>query len=60
MINEIKKDAEVRMKKCLENLRQEFSHLRTGRAHPGLLDQIKVDYYGGQHLSIASSQRING
>ena len=46
MINEIIKDAESRMKKSIESLKNEMSKIRTGRAHPGLLDQVMVDYYG--------------
>lgn len=46
MLNEIKKDAETRMSKSIEALRQELSKIRTGRAHPSLLDHIQVDYYG--------------
>ncbi len=46
MIDEIIKDAEVRMGKSIESLHTEFAKIRTGRAHPSLLDQIHVDYYG--------------
>ncbi len=46
MINEIKNDAEVRMEKCLEVFQIHLSKIRTGRASPGLLDGITVDYYG--------------
>lgn len=46
MINEIKKTAEDKMKKSVEALKAEFGKVRTGRAHPGLLDHVKVDYYG--------------
>jgi len=46
MIDEIIKDAEVRMGKSIDSLHTEFSKIRTGRAHPSLLDQIRVDYYG--------------
>ena len=46
MINEIIKDAQVRMNKSIEALKNEMSKIRTGRAHPGLLDQVMVDYYG--------------
>ena len=46
MIEDIKKDAGIRMTKSLESLQQDFSRIRTGRAHPSLLDHIKVDYYG--------------
>lgn len=46
MINDIKKDAEGRMKKAVEALANNFNKIRTGRAHPSLLDGINVDYYG--------------
>ena len=46
MINDIKKDAEARMKKAVEVLALNFNKIRTGRAHPSLLDGILVDYYG--------------
>lgn len=46
MINEINKDTEKRMQKCIESLRGEFTKLRTGRAHPSLLEHIKVAYFG--------------
>ena len=48
MIDTILKDAEKRMQKSLDNLRQEFSKIRTGRAHPSLLDHITVPYYGNE------------
>lgn len=46
MINEIKKDAEVRMEKCVEAFKTTISKVRTGRASPALLDGIVVEYYG--------------
>lgn len=46
MINDIKKDAETRMKKAIEALGNNFNKIRTGRAHPSLLDGIMVNYYG--------------
>ena len=46
MINEINQDAERRMKKAVETLQNELIKIRTGRAHPNLLDQVMVDYYG--------------
>ena len=46
MIDEIIQDAESRMKKSVESLRTELTKIRTGRAHPSLLDQVMVDYYG--------------
>lgn len=46
MINDIKKDAEARMKKAIEALGNNFNKIRTGRAHPSLLDGVMVSYYG--------------
>lgn len=46
MLNDIKKDAETRMKKTVEALKSELTKLRTGRAHPSLLEHITVEYYG--------------
>ena len=48
MIEEIKADARTRMGKSIEALKHELSKIRTGRAHPSLLDHIKVDYYGSE------------
>ncbi|MGO3058677.1 ribosome recycling factor [Halomonas sp. AOP43-A1-21] len=48
MINDIKKDAESRMKKSVESLNSNFNKIRTGRAHPSILDAVTVDYYGSQ------------
>jgi ribosome recycling factor len=46
MIADIKKSAEEKMKKSLEALKADFGKVRTGRAHAGILDHVKVDYYG--------------
>jgi len=46
VIEEILADAESRMGKSVDSLRTELTKIRTGRAHPSLLDQISVDYYG--------------
>ena len=46
MISDIKKDAEARMKKAIEALGNHFNKIRTGRAHPSILDGITVNYYG--------------
>ncbi len=48
MINDIKKDAESRMKKSVEALNSNFNKIRTGRAHPSILDAVTVEYYGSQ------------
>lgn len=46
MLNDIKKDAQTRMAKCVESLRHNLTKLRTGRATPSLVDHLKVSYYG--------------
>ena len=46
MLNEIKKDAQARMGKSIESLRHNLVKVRTGRANAGLVDSIKVNYYG--------------
>lgn len=46
MIDEIKQDAQTRMMKSLDSLDIAFRKVRTGRAHPSLLDTISVSYYG--------------
>ena len=48
MIDDIRKDAEARMKKSLAALDTALKRVRTGRAHPSLLDNITVDYYGAE------------
>lgn len=46
MINDLKKDSEERMQKTLESLEQGFAKVRTGRAHPSILNGVMVSYYG--------------
>jgi len=46
MIDDIIKDSESRMQKSIESLKGELAKVRTGRAHPSLLEHIIVDYYG--------------
>jgi len=46
MVNEIHNDANDRMNKTLASLEGDFSKIRAGRAHPSLLEQIHVEYYG--------------
>jgi ribosome recycling factor len=58
MLADIQKDARERMSKSLEALRHELAKIRTGRAHPSLLEHVHVDYYGsevpiGQAASVA-------
>ena len=43
---DIKKTAETKMGRTIESFKAELQKIRTGRAHPGMLDQIHVDYYG--------------
>jgi len=46
MIADVKKNAEQKMQKSMETLKADLGKVRTGRAHAGLLDHIKIDYYG--------------
>ena len=45
-ISDIKKNAEQKMAKSIDAFKNELAKVRTGRAHPGILDQVQVDYYG--------------
>ena len=47
-IAELKKTTDVKMNKTIDAFKTDLSKVRTGRAHPGLLDHIMVDYYGAQ------------
>jgi ribosome recycling factor len=58
MIKEIVKDAGVRMGKSIESLKQALVKVRTGRAHPSLLDHLVVDYYGSD-VPISQVANIN-
>ncbi len=60
MINPIKKDAKSRMAKSIESLKTDLTRIRTGRAHPSLLDHVTVDFYGsevpiGQAANVSNS-----
>lgn len=46
MLNEIAKETETRMKKSVESVVDQFKKIRTGRAHPSILDSVQVMYYG--------------
>lgn len=46
MMHKIIQDAEMRMRKCIDAFKIEITKLRTGRAHPSILDQVRIDYYG--------------
>ncbi len=46
MIKETIKDAETRMKGAINSLEEDLNGIRTGRAHPGLIDKLLVEYYG--------------
>jgi len=65
MIEELKKDAEVRMSKSVESLKSELTKLRTGRAHTSLLEHITVEYYGSEvpltqvaNISVADARML--
>ena len=46
--SDIKKTAEQKMARSIESFKAELQKIRTGRAHPGILDQVQVEYYGSQ------------
>lgn len=46
MLDQIKKEAETKMHKSIEMLKHDLAKLRTGRAHPSILEGINVEYYG--------------
>ena len=56
-IEDIKKTAEQKMARSVEVFRNELQKIRTGRAHPGILDQVHVEYYGA-HLPISQVANV--
>lgn len=58
MIDDIKQDAEERMGKSVQALMENFKKIRTGRAHPSILDSVKVSYYGSD-VPISQVANIN-
>jgi len=46
IVKDIVRETETKMKKAIESVAREFSEVRTGRAHPGLIEGLHVDYYG--------------
>lgn len=48
IMNKVVKDTDINMHKCIEAFKTEISKLRTGRAHPSILDHVRVDYYGAE------------
>jgi len=46
MIDDVKKNADQKMQKSLEALKNDLGKVRTGRAHTGILDHVMVEYYG--------------
>lgn len=66
MLKEIQQEAELRMKKSVETLGHELAKVRTGRAHPSLLDSIVVVYYGNPtplnqvaNITVADSRTLS-
>lgn len=66
MIDDLIKDAETRMKKSIESLKSELTKIRTGRAHPSLLEHLTVEYYGSEvplnqvaNISVGDSRTLN-
>ena len=65
MLEDIKKDATQRMAKCVQSFRNDLKKVRTGRAHPSLVEHLSVDYYGNEvplnqvsNLSVADANLI--
>ncbi len=48
MLEDMKKDAVTRMSRCVQTFQTDLKKLRTGRAHPSLIEHLKVDYYGSE------------
>ena len=48
MLEDVKKEAQARMAKCVQTYQADLKKLRTGRAHPSLIEHLKVDYYGSE------------
>ena len=48
MLDDLKKDATARMQKCVHSFLADLKKLRTGRAHPSLVEHLKVEYYGSE------------
>jgi ribosome recycling factor len=57
-IADIKKNAEAKMGKSIESFKGELQKIRTGRAHPGILDQVHVEYYGSM-VPISQVANVN-
>lgn len=47
-MHKVVKDAETKMRKSIDSFKNEIAKLRTGRANPGILDHVRVDYYGSE------------
>lgn len=58
MIDDIKADAKTRMEKSLDALGHAFAKIRTGRAHPSILDAVMVEYYGSE-VPVSQVANIN-
>lgn len=58
MIEDIKKDAEIRMGKSIDSLKNELTKIRTGRANVSLLDHVMVEYYGSE-VPIAQAATVS-
>ena len=56
-IADIKKTAEQKMSRSIESFKAELQKIRTGRAHPGILDQVQVEYYGS-HVPISQVANV--
>lgn len=57
-MHKVIKDADTRMRKSIDSFKSEIAKLRTGRAHPSILDHVRVDYYGTE-MPISQVANIN-
>lgn len=57
-MHEVTKNADARMRKCIEAFKNEIAKQRTGRAHPSILDHVKINYYGSE-MPISQVASVN-
>ncbi|HLG01307.1 MAG TPA: ribosome recycling factor [Acidimicrobiia bacterium] len=48
MVDDVRNESKEKMRRSLDHLREEFGRVRTGRANPGLVEKLMVDYYGSE------------
>ena len=58
MISDIIRDAETKMASAVEYAKEEFSAIRTGRAHPAMFAKLTADYYGAQTTRASGTWKV--